>query len=86
MLLFARAFLLVGGVSGCIIRHFLFVNNILAKIDKISPKRHQPGVAMSEIVIYDDGNFSIEISIENETLWLSTEQIAMLLASIVLRL
>jgi hypothetical protein len=41
---------------------------------------------MSEIVIYDDGNFSIEISIENETLWLSTEQIAMLLASIVLRL
>jgi len=33
---------------------------------------------MSEIVIYDDGNFSIEISIENETLWLSAEQIGML--------
>jgi len=33
---------------------------------------------MSEIVIYEDGDFSIEVSIEDETLWLSTEQIAML--------
>ncbi len=31
---------------------------------------------MSEIVIYEDGDFSIEISIEKETLWLSAEQIA----------
>lgn len=31
---------------------------------------------MSEIVIYEDGDFSIDISIEKETLWLSTEQIA----------
>jgi len=31
---------------------------------------------MSEIVIYEDGNFSIEIPIEKETLWLSAEQIA----------
>ena len=31
---------------------------------------------MSEIVIYEDGNFSIEIPIEKDTLWLSAEQIA----------
>ena len=30
---------------------------------------------MSEIVIYEDGDFSIEVSIENETVWLSAEQI-----------
>ena len=33
---------------------------------------------MSEIVIYEDGDFSIEVSIEGETIWLSTEQIATL--------
>jgi len=31
---------------------------------------------MSEIVIYEDGDFSVEISVEKETLWLSAEQIA----------
>ena len=31
---------------------------------------------MSDIVFYEDGNFSIEVSIENETIWLSAEQIA----------
>ena len=31
---------------------------------------------MSEIVIYEDGNISIEIPIEKDTLWLSAEQIA----------
>ena len=31
---------------------------------------------MSEIVIYEDGNNLIEISIENETLWLNAEEIA----------
>ena len=31
---------------------------------------------MSEIVIYEDGDFSIEVSLEDETLWLSAEQIA----------
>lgn len=36
----------------------------------------QRGVFMSEIVISDDGNLSVEISIDNDTLWLSTEQIA----------
>ena len=32
---------------------------------------------MNEIMIYEDGDFSIEISIEKDTLWLSAEQIAM---------
>ncbi len=31
---------------------------------------------MSEIVIYEDGDVSIEVSLENENLWLSAEQIA----------
>ncbi|MEA1880025.1 MAG: RhuM family protein, partial [Campylobacterota bacterium] len=31
---------------------------------------------MSEMIIYEDGNFSIEISIDEDTLWLSAEQIA----------
>ncbi len=31
---------------------------------------------MSEIIIYEDGDFSIEISIDEDTLWLSAEQIA----------
>jgi len=31
---------------------------------------------MSEIMIYEDGDFSIEVSLEGETLWLSAEQIA----------
>ena len=34
------------------------------------------GFVMSEIVIYEDGDFSIEVSLEDETLWLSAEQIA----------
>ncbi|CAA6811956.1 MAG: Putative DNA-binding protein in cluster with Type I restriction-modification system [uncultured Sulfurovum sp.] len=31
---------------------------------------------MSELIIYEDGDFSIEISIDEDTLWLSAEQIA----------
>ena len=31
---------------------------------------------MSEIVIYEDGDFSIEMSVEKETLWLNAEQIS----------
>ena len=31
---------------------------------------------MSDVLIYKDGNFSIEVSIEDETIWLNTEQIA----------
>ena len=31
---------------------------------------------MNEIVIYEDGDFSIEISIDEDTVWLSAEQIA----------
>jgi len=31
---------------------------------------------MKEIVIYEDGKFSIEIPINEDTLWLSAEQIA----------
>ncbi len=31
---------------------------------------------MSEIVIYEDGDFAVEVSIEDETLWLSAQQIA----------
>jgi len=31
---------------------------------------------MSEIVIYEDGDLSIEIPLKDETIWLSTEQIA----------
>jgi len=38
MLLFARDFLLVGEVLGCVIHNNLHADNILAKIDKISSK------------------------------------------------
>ena len=31
---------------------------------------------MSEIVIYEDGDLSIEIPLKDETIWLSAEQIA----------
>jgi len=31
---------------------------------------------MSEIVLYEDGNISVEVSVEDETLWLTAEQIA----------
>jgi len=31
---------------------------------------------MNEIVIYEDGDLSIEISIDKDTVWLSAEQIA----------
>ncbi len=31
---------------------------------------------MSKIIIYDDGNVNIEVSIKEDTLWLNAEQIA----------
>ena len=31
---------------------------------------------MSDVLIYKDGDFSIEVSIEDETIWLNAEQIA----------
>jgi len=30
---------------------------------------------MSKIVIYEDGDFYLEVSVEKDTLWLSAEQI-----------